>query len=49
MCSPLAALSPAAALMKSKPGLATAMISPAAAAMGVGKKKKPAADSASSM
>lgn len=40
MCSPLAAISPAAALMKEKPRLATAMISPVAAAMGLGKKKK---------
>lgn len=39
MCSPLAALSPMAALIKDKPRIATALISPAAAAFGVGKKK----------
>ena len=40
MCGPMAAISPFGALMKSKPRLATALISPAAAALGVGKKRK---------
>lgn len=39
MCSPLAALSPAAAMMTKKPGIATALISPAAALLTSGNKK----------
>lgn len=39
MCGPMAAISPFAALASKKPQLATALISPAAALMGVGKKR----------
>ena len=41
MCGPLALLSPMGALAQKKPGLATALISPAAYALGVGRKDKP--------
>jgi hypothetical protein len=40
MCGPMAAISPLGALMGKKPQLATALISPAAAALGAGKKRK---------
>jgi hypothetical protein len=46
MCGPLAAISPFGALMQAKPRLATALISPGAALLGLGPHKKVPAQNA---